>query len=104
MNVSAPFIRRPIGTALLSIGLFLVGVVAYLQLPVASLPAVDFPSIRVGAGRPGADPAIMAATVAAPLERRLGEISGLNELTSNSSLGQSSISRQCDIRATCRRR
>ncbi len=97
MNISAPFIRRPIGTALLSIGLFLVGAVAYLQLPVASLPAVDFPSIRVGAGRPGADPAIMAATVAAPLERRLGEISGLNEMTSNSSLGQSSISLQFDL-------
>ena len=97
MNVSAPFIRRPIGTALLSIGLFLVGAVAYFQLPVASLPTVDFPAIRVGAARPGADPAIMAATVAAPLERRLGEIAGLNEMTSNSSLGSSSIQLQFDL-------
>ncbi|RYC32963.1 acriflavine resistance protein B [Lichenibacterium minor] len=97
MNISAPFIRRPIGTALLSIGLFLVGAVAYVQLPVASLPTVDFPAIRVGASRPGADPAIMAATVAAPLERRLGEIAGVNEMTSNSSLGSSSIQLQFDL-------
>ncbi|WP_237479994.1 efflux RND transporter permease subunit [Lichenibacterium dinghuense] len=97
MNISAPFIRRPIGTALLSIGLFLVGAVAYFQLPVASLPAVDFPAIRVGAARPGADPAIIAATVAAPLERRLGEIAGVNEMTSNSSLGSSSIQLQFDL-------
>ncbi len=97
MNVSALFIRRPVGTALLAVGLFLVGAVAYTQLPVASLPAVDFPAIRVFAGRPGADPAIMAATVAAPLERRLGEIAGLNELTSNSTLGASSITMQFDL-------
>ncbi|MGI4764141.1 MAG: efflux RND transporter permease subunit, partial [Janthinobacterium lividum] len=97
MNISAPFIRRPIGTTLLSVGLFLVGVVAYFQLPVASLPAVDFPAIRVNASRPGADPAIMAATVAAPLERRLGEIAGVNELTSNSTLGSSSIQLQFDL-------
>ena len=97
MNISAPFIRRPIGTALLSIGLFLVGAVAYVQLPVASLPAVDFPAIRVSSARPGADPAIMAATVAAPLERRLGEIAGVNEMTSNSSLGSSSIQLQFDL-------
>ncbi len=97
MNISAPFIRRPIGTTLLSIGLFLVGVVSYFQLPVASLPAVDFPAIRVQAARPGADPGIMAATVAAPLERRLGEISGVNEMTSNSTLGSSSITLQFDL-------
>ena len=97
MNISAPFIRRPIGTALLSIGLFLIGAVAYVQLPVASLPTVDFPAIRVGAARPGADPAIMASTVAAPLERRLGEIAGVNEMTSNSSLGSSSIQLQFDL-------
>ena len=82
---------------MLSVGLFLVGVVAYFQLPVASLPAVDFPAIRVGASRPGADPAIMAATVAAPLERRLGEIAGINEMTSNSTLGSTSISLQFDL-------
>jgi len=97
VNVSAPFIRRPIGTTLLAIGLFLIGAVAYFQLPVASLPAVDFPAIRVGASRPGADPGIMAATVAAPLERRLGEISGLTEMTSTSTLGSSSITLQFDL-------
>ena len=97
MNISEPFIRRPIGTTLISVGLFLVGVVAYFQLPVASLPAIEFPAIRVNASRPGADPATMAATVAAPLERRLGEISGVNEITSTSSLGNSAISLQFDL-------
>ena len=97
MSISDIFIRRPIGTTLLAVGLFLVGVAAYFQLPVASLPGIDFPAIRVSAGRPGADPATMAATVAAPLERRLGEIAGVNELTSSSSLGASSISIQFDL-------
>src|SRR5674476_1403619 len=71
MNFSRPFIRRPIGTTLLAVGLFLVGAVAYSFLPVASLPSIDFPTINVSANRPGAEPNIMAATVAAPLERRL---------------------------------
>ena len=71
MSLSEPFIRRPVGTTLLAIGLFLVGGVAYVNLPVASVPNVDFPSIRVTASRPGADPSIMASTVAAPLERRV---------------------------------
>src|SRR4051812_25820682 len=97
MNVSAPFIRCPIGTTLLAIGLFLTGAVAYQFLPVASVPSVDFPTIRVSASRPGADPATMAATVAAPLERRLGEISGVSELTSVSSLGSSRITVQFDL-------
>jgi multidrug efflux pump len=97
MNFSAPFIRRPVATTLLAIGLFLIGVVAYVFLPVASLPRVDFPTIHVSAGRPGADPATMAATVAAPLERRLAEIAGVTEITSVSSLGSSSISIQFDI-------
>ena len=97
MNISEPFIRRPIGTTLASIGLFLVGVVAYFQLPVASLPSIEFPAIRVSASRPGADPGTMAATVAAPLERRLGEISGINEITSASGLGSTSISMQFDL-------
>ncbi|MEQ1711158.1 MAG: efflux RND transporter permease subunit, partial [Hyphomicrobium sp.] len=74
MNFSRPFILRPIGTTLLAIGLFLVGIVAYRGLPVASLPSVEFPVISVTASRPGADPETMAATIAAPLERRLGEI------------------------------
>jgi multidrug efflux pump len=97
MNFSYPFIRRPIGTTLLAIGLFLVGLVAYSFLPVASLPTVDFPTIRVSASRPGADPATMAATVAAPLERRLGEIAGVTEITSVSSLGNTNITVQFDL-------
>jgi multidrug efflux pump len=91
VSISEPFIRRPVGTTLLAIGLFLVGVVAYEFLPVASVPNVDFPSIRVFAFRPGADPSVMAATVAAPLERRLGEIAGIDQITSTSSLGSTNI-------------
>ncbi len=97
MNVSAPFIRRPVGTTLMAIGLFLVGAVAYAFLPVASLPSVEFPVIRVTATRPGADPETMAASVAAPLERHLGEIAGVNEVTSNSTLGSSTIAIQFDL-------
>ena len=97
MNFSRPFIRRPIGTALLAIGLFLVGAVAYAFLPVANLPSVELPTISVSASRPGADPDTMAATVAAPLERRLAEISGVTELTSVSSLGLSRITVQFDL-------
>jgi multidrug efflux pump len=97
MNFSRPFIERPIGTALLAFGLFLVGLVAYQFLAVASLPTVDFPTINVSASRPGADPATMAATVAAPLERRLGEIAGVTEMTSVSSLGSTRISIQFDL-------
>src|SRR5947209_2709431 len=94
---SQPFIRRPVGTTLLAIGLFLTGVVAYRFLPVASMPTVDFPTINVTATRPGADPETMAATVAAPLERRLGEIAGVTELTSRSSLGNTRITIQFDL-------
>jgi multidrug efflux pump len=97
LSISEPFIRRPVGTTLLAIGLFLIGVVAYHFLPVASVPNVDFPSIRVSATRPGADPSIMAATVAAPLERRLGEIAGIDQITSTSSLGSTSIQLQFAI-------
>ena len=85
-SFSEPFILRPVGTILLAIGLFLAGVVAYLSLPVASVPNIDFPVISVSASRPGADPSVMAATVAAPLERRLGEISGVTQMTSTSTL------------------
>ncbi|TMJ31274.1 MAG: acriflavine resistance protein B [Alphaproteobacteria bacterium] len=94
---SVPFIRRPVGTTLLAIGLLLTGVVAYRFLPVASMPTVDFPTINVTATRPGADPEIMAATVAAPLERRLGAIAGVTELTSRSSLGNTRITIQFDL-------
>ena len=100
MNISAPFIHRPVATTLVSAAIFLLGFVAYLFLPVASMPTVDFPSVRVIASRPGADPGIMAATVAAPLERRLGTIAGLNEMTSQSALGSTSISLQFDLSRT----
>jgi multidrug efflux pump len=96
-SISEPFIRRPVGTTLLAIGLFLVGVVAYAFLPVAAVPNVDFPMIRVFASRPGADPSVMAATVAAPLERRLGEIAGISQITSTSSLGTTSVQLQFAI-------
>ena len=97
MNFSEPFIRRPVGTTLLAIGIFLVGLVAYHFLPVASMPTIEYPTISVTASRPGADPEIMAATVAAPLERRLGEIPGVSELTSRSSLGTTRITVQFDL-------
>jgi multidrug efflux pump len=97
MNISAPFIRRPVGTALLTMAIALAGAVAYLQLPVAPLPQVDFPTISVGASLPGASPEIMASSVAAPLERQLGHIAGVNEMTSSSTLGSSSITLQFDL-------
>src|SRR5258706_2887352 len=96
-SISEPFIRRPVGTTLLAIGLFLVGGVAYEFLPVAAVPNVDFPSIWVSATRPGADPSVMAATVAAPLERRLGQIAGIDQITSTSGLGSTSIQLQFAI-------
>ena len=97
MNPSALFIRRPIGTILLSVGIFLAGVVAYFKLPVASLPSVDMPAVRISATLPGADPETVAATIAAPLERHIGEIAGVNELTSTSQLGSTSIQVQFDL-------
>jgi multidrug efflux pump len=97
MNISALFIRRPVGTALLTAAIALAGAVAYLQLPVAPLPQVDFPTISVGASLPGASPEIMASSVAAPLERQLGHIAGVNEMTSSSALGSTSITLQFDL-------
>jgi len=94
MNFSRPCIERPIGTMLLAMGLMLLGLVAYRFLPVASLPSVEFPTIRVNANLPGADPETMAARVAAPLERRLGEIAGVTEITSTNSLGSTRIAIQ----------
>ena len=91
MNLSAPFIRRPVATVLLSIGLMLCGLVAIRFLPIAALPGIDFPVIVVTASRPGASPEAMASSVAAPLERRLGEIAGVSEITSTSNLGNTSI-------------
>src|SRR5438477_11109149 len=97
MNISAPFIRRPVGTALLTTAVALAGVVAYLQLPVSPLPQVDFPTITVMATLPGASPEIMASSVAAPLERQLGHIAGVNEMTSASFLGTTAITLQFDL-------
>jgi len=97
MNISAPFIGRPVATFLLALGLLLVGLVAVRFVPVAPLPSVDIPTIVVFAARPGADPETMAASIAAPLERRLGEIPGVTEITSTSSTGSTSIVIQFDI-------
>ncbi|HEY4173261.1 MAG TPA: efflux RND transporter permease subunit, partial [Rhodopila sp.] len=97
MNFSTPFIRRPVATILLSIGLMLSGIVAYRFLPVAALPSIDIPTIVVFAARPGADPETMANSIAAPLERHLGEIAGVTEITSTSAIGNTSIIIQFDI-------
>ena len=97
MNFSTPFILRPVGTALLALGLLLSGIVAYNFLPVAPLPSVDIPFIVVFAGRPGADPETMATSIAAPLERHLGEIGGVTELTSTSAVGSTVIVCQFDV-------
>ena len=97
MNLSKPFILRPIGTSLLAFGVLLFGVLAYFSLPVAPLPQVEFPIIFVSASQPGASPQVMATTVAAPLERRFGQIAGVNEITSTSALGSSVIIMQFDV-------
>ena len=97
MSISAPFIRRPIGTSLLATALLLSGILAFNFLPVASLPRVDFPVIGVGAGLPGADPQTMASAVATPLERQFGRISAVNQMTSSSQLGTTSITLQFDL-------
>ena len=97
MSISGPFIRRPVATTLLAAALLLAGAAAYTQLPVAPLPRVDFPTINVNAGLPGASPETMASSVATPLERRFGRIAGLAEITSVSSLGQTSLTLQFDL-------
>ena len=97
MNFSEIFIRRPVATTLLTIGMSLAGVVAFRFLPVSPLPQVDFPTISVSAALPGADPETMATSVAAPLERQLGHIAGVTEMTSSSSLGSTSIVLQFDL-------
>src|SRR6202166_4161609 len=97
MSISAPFIRRPIGTSLLAAALLLSGILAFNYLPVASLPRVDFPVIGVGASLPGADPQTMASAVATPLERQFGRISAVNQMTSSSQLGSTSIVLQFDL-------
>jgi multidrug efflux pump len=97
MSISAPFIRRPIGTSLLAAAVLLSGILAFNFLPVASLPRVDFPVIGVGAGLPGADPQTMASAVATPLERQFGRIAAVNQMTSSSQLGATSITLQFDL-------
>jgi multidrug efflux pump len=97
MNISGPFIRRPIATALLTAAVALAGGVAFRLLPVSPLPAVDFPTISVSASLPGASPETMAASVATPLERQFGRIAGVTEMTSSSGLGSTSITLQFDL-------
>ena len=97
MNISAPFIRRPIGTSLLTVALLLSGALAFQFLPVAPLPQVEFPVISVNASLPGASPETMASAVATPLERQFGRISGVNQMTSTSQLGSTNIVLQFDL-------
>src|SRR5512146_1216288 len=87
MNISAPFIKRPIGTSLLAAAVLIAGALAFQFLPVAPLPQVEFPVIQVNAGLPGASPATMASAVATPLERQFGRIAGVNQMTSSSGQG-----------------
>jgi multidrug efflux pump len=97
MNISEPFIRRPVATTLLTVAIFLVGAVAYDVLPVAPLPEVDFPTISVSSSLPGASADIMASSVATPLERQFGHIAGVTEMTSASTLGSTSVTIQFDL-------
>jgi len=97
MNLSAPFIRRPVGTTLLTIAVAIAGAIAFVVLPVAPLPQVDFPTISVQAGLPGASAQIMAASVATPLERQFSHIAGISEMTSSSSLGSTNVTMQFDL-------
>src|SRR5579862_2362943 len=97
MNISAPFIRRPIGTSLLTLALLMSGILAFSFLPVAPLPQVEFPVIQVSASLPGASPETMASAVATPLERQFGRIAGVNQMTSTSQLGSTGIVLQFDL-------
>jgi multidrug efflux pump len=97
MNTSAPFIHRPVATTLLTVAIAIAGAIAFKVLPVSPLPQVDFPTISVSAGLPGASASIMASSVATPLERQLGHIAGVTEMTSSSTLGNTSITIQFDL-------
>ena len=97
MSISAPFIHRPVATTLITLGIALAGLLGFQLLPIAPLPQVDFPTISVSASLPGASPDTMAATVSTPLERALGTIAGVNEITSRSSLGSTNITLQFDL-------
>ncbi|HEV3482135.1 MAG TPA: efflux RND transporter permease subunit, partial [Candidatus Acidoferrales bacterium] len=98
MSPSRPFILRPVATSLLMVGVMLAGMVAYLQLPVSALPQVDYPTIQVVTFYPGANPDVMASAVTTPLERQFGELPGLAQMTSTSSLGGSVITLQFDLK------
>ncbi|HEX4553147.1 MAG TPA: efflux RND transporter permease subunit, partial [Xanthobacteraceae bacterium] len=97
MNISEPFIRRPVATSLLMAALAFVGIVAYPFLPVAPLPQVDFPTIQVQVTFAGASADTMATSVAAPLERQFGQIAGITQMTSQSTLGATTIVIQFDL-------
>ncbi|HJU09958.1 MAG TPA: efflux RND transporter permease subunit, partial [Candidatus Binataceae bacterium] len=97
MSVSSPFIKRPVGTSLLTAGLLLSGILAFQILPVAPLPQVEYPVIQVGASLPGASPETMASAVATPLERQFGRIAGVNQMTSTSQIGSTGIVLQFDL-------
>src|SRR6202142_895864 len=97
MNISEPFIRRPVATSLFTLAIALSGLCAFRLLPVSPLPQVDFPTIQVSAGLPGASPETMASSVATPLERQFGHIAGIAEMTSTSYLGSTSIALQFDL-------
>src|ERR1700735_4535813 len=97
MNISEPFIRRPVATTLITVGIALAGALRFTVRPVSPLPAVDFPTISVSSGLPGASAAIMASSVATPLERQFGHIAGVTEMTSASTLGSTSITIQFDL-------
>ncbi|MGZ4811255.1 MAG: multidrug efflux RND transporter permease subunit [Terriglobales bacterium] len=97
MSVSAPFIRRPVGTSLLAVAVLMAGIIAYFLLPVSPLPEVEFPTISVQAGLPGASPETMASAVATPLERQFGRIAGITEMTSTSQLGSTNVTMQFDL-------
>ena len=97
MSISTPFIRRPVGTSLLSLAVLLAGALAYSKLPVAPLPEVEFPTVSVNASLPGASPETMASAVATPLERQFGRIAGVTQMTSSSGLGQTGITLQFEL-------
>ncbi|MGB6742409.1 MAG: efflux RND transporter permease subunit [Terracidiphilus sp.] len=97
MSLSSPFIKRPVGTTLLTVAVAIAGAIAFAVLPVAPLPQVDFPTISVSASLPGASAQIMAASVATPLERQFSHIAGITEMTSSSSLGSSNVTLQFDL-------
>src|ERR1700733_4945036 len=97
MSLSSPFIHRPVATTLLTVAIGLAGIIAFVLLPVAPLPQIDFPTINVSASLPGASPEIMASSVATPLERQFGRIAGITEMTSSSYLGSTNITLQFDL-------